>query len=414
MSINQYYEINCVHPGGLYGDAFVFTNWNGVEVIVSGTDIFVTPRIGEWLMSQGLTELIRRWPVTTDQQYYEICGLQPPAELYEISVASTVYDSDLYFQDGSLIVSDAIASGLKTLSKSIKPSAILPISYKFQAKQNPLDLQHQEMLGHWGEGALHWQAAKGAPLGVVETVDAQDDFGFTALHDACCAGNLAAIAELINAGASLDLQTRHPFSLIDFTLLFDHAHILAYLMENNLIELDDHFIERMFSYKSVQCLHNSLGTGIDVNFRESNTDPTYLMRAIEWKNLEIIKTLLELGANPKAERGGVHQTTVLGKALDSWNPEIVEIVLRYGANANDSILRRTIEPPLIRSLMCDSDKKIVESLLQHGADLNLPYRKGTILDRVKKLAKSPSSDIRREKCRIVLKYAESNLDNDIY
>ncbi|MCP5015832.1 MAG: hypothetical protein GY938_11285 [Ketobacter sp.] len=408
METSQYYEIHCVCPGGVSDNAFLFQDWNGVEFIISGLDLFVTPTVCAWLVEQGLAQEKRRWCVVEDDQYREICKLAPPEEICEIRVASTLYDAGLYFQNGVLIAEQSVNEELKKRSNTFNSKLTIPLSYKYQSTLNPLAAEYQGKLGTWGETPLHWQAAKLDPVVVGVNVDSQDDFGFTPLHDAICAGNLQAIESLLNAGSNLALETKHGFNAIDFTLLFDQVDVLELFHHRGLVEFDNRIIKKIFDYKSLQCLHCALQTNIDVNYRETDADSTYLMSAISWRNLDVILALLKLGADPNAVRTGLHQTTVLGKALESWDPEVVDAVLNHGANPNASILQRAFEPPLVRSLMTDCSEQIVRALLRHGASTSLQYRNGTIMDRVRKIANSPISDIQRTKCHIVLQHEEAS------
>src|SRR5262249_32962456 len=120
-----------------------------------------------------------------------------------------------------------------------------------------------------------------------------------------------------------------------------------------------------------------------------------LMIAIKYKNIEIIKTLIEAGAdvNAVAYRSQPHMgSTALKYAIDANSVEIVEILLNAGANANvlvDGGLFDLIEisrkeewqnyaqnhdvrnnPILSYAISRHCSKEIAQALINAGADVN--------------------------------------------
>lgn len=373
----------------------------------SGIDVFVTSKISEYLVESGLADIKKVWSVIKESQYDEICRITPPKMVHEISIARTVYDSDFSLGNGSIITTKPILDELKERCKGLRARKCTPLSYKHESVLDPIKSDPLSKLGSWKDTKLHWQAAKRYPLELTRKLDSQDRFGFTALHEAISSDNREAVTQLLDAGASISKVTKHGFTPIDLILKLDRAELLQLFARRGLVEPAGPFFTILFKEKSQHCIDVFLNQLEDVDFRETDEQPTYLMQAISWRNEELVSTLLNMGANPNAKREGMHQDTVLGLAISSWNRKLVELVLQYGADPNQSILRRKLHYPIMSALMVDSDPGIVSLLLAYGADLNIKTDGKPLLDQIRtSLVRSGLSKIAKKKHEMVLNIAE--------
>lgn len=135
-------------------------------------------------------------------------------------------------------------------------------------------------------------------------INTKDESGTTALHVAVQHGNLEIVRFLLEKGAKVsvkDKAKRQPLAMI-----FDSFE-------------DDEAIKR-------EIVRLLVSKGADINVRNNDSDATLLISAAEDDDIETVKFLLELGANPnlKDETG----ETAMRKT-DS--DEIKQLLKRYGA-----------------------------------------------------------------------------------
>jgi ankyrin repeat protein len=148
---------------------------------------------------------------------------------------------------------------------------------------------------------------------------------------------------------------------------YDVMLLLLLVIQNNSIKTMKFFIEK----------------NININLQD-NRGETALMYAIDYDNIEMIRLLLNAGANPNVLN--THNHTALTLAIvgnSSNNIEIIEMLLNAGADAtakdrnNWTSLMRAIT--LMQLMNCNYTKKItkiVRILLNAGADVNVQNQYG--------------------------------------
>ena len=105
-----------------------------------------------------------------------------------------------------------------------------------------------------------------------------------------------------------------------------------------------------------------------INLNSSTFNPPILEEAVNSGNKEVVELLLKHGANPNIEnKNGDTPLFVASKSDDNKN-DIVELLLKHGADPN-VINNRFISPILLASNRGHTD--IVELLLKHGADVDV-------------------------------------------
>ena len=165
----------------------------------------------------------------------------------------------------------------------------------------------------------------------------------TALHAAAEAGQVSAILELVEAGVDVDIGGRQGRSPLHCATVSGHR-------------------------KAMQIL---LDLGADINLVCHNSY-TALQYAILWEHsLDIIKFLLENGANTEIRRSD--GATALHDAAATDSEEATLLLLRYGANVDAEAA--DIGTPL--HLAAEKNKPaIIRHLLEHGAEINVRTEKG--------------------------------------
>ncbi len=117
-------------------------------------------------------------------------------------------------------------------------------------------------------------------------------------------------------------------------------------------------------------------------------------------NIAIINALLAKGANPNIVSGQKKSTPLHVASGDGGRLDILKALLQnesIDVNIQDNLGRT----PLIIAYIV-GDSKRVKELLKHGADVNVPYGKGTLLDEVKATPRLLQDDT----TRAIIEYAE--------
>ncbi len=109
------------------------------------------------------------------------------------------------------------------------------------------------------------------------------------------------------------------------------------------------------------------------------------------------------GPNFKNKNDGL---STLSFALNPNNVEMLELLLKSGANPNQSLVGfGDFLRPLV-SAVFDKDPRIVQLLVDYGADVQHTTREGTALDTAKKLLKEQKNDADKQKLEQITKILE--------
>ncbi|KAK3771370.1 hypothetical protein RRG08_050421 [Elysia crispata] len=136
----------------------------------------------------------------------------------------------------------------------------------------------------------------------------------------------------------------------------------------------------------------------NIELNSFNRCQSALMKASEIGRLDLVKLLLKFGADPKTEiyRGEIALTSALRNGhircanalLQEYKPsekklqEMVQLVMRYCQLESLKFLSSQcnvdeISQSLVETGIRTGDSKIVQFLVDHGADINKPCRRGT-------------------------------------
>lgn len=130
-----------------------------------------------------------------------------------------------------------------------------------------------------------------------------------------------------------------------------------------------------------------------LNYQEPTFGITPLQRAVGSRHYEATKLLLELGANPNL-KSDIGDSPIYEALGDGWynttveeSPSMLNLLFQFGADPNiiyeshnddgvvDAIENKT--SPLIYAIAYSSGNKKIQSLLEHGADINYRTPLGT-------------------------------------
>jgi ankyrin repeat protein len=153
-----------------------------------------------------------------------------------------------------------------------------------------------------------------------EDVNAQDNFGYTALMYAASAGYTRVVEALLASGSDVQMKNRQGLTSLDLALAKGHAGVLLQLRQSRLF-----YAARDGDLSELTTL---LEQGVDVNAQVTD-GWTALMIAAFHDHPHIVSTLLLRGANPELET--ITGRTALMIAQQKEHREVVTLLHRYDA-----------------------------------------------------------------------------------
>lgn len=142
---------------------------------------------------------------------------------------------------------------------------------------------------------------------------------------------------------------------------------------NRLDSNDETPLQLAARYNNAQILENLIKAGADLD--KSGQDP--LINAVKFGSADVAEVLLKAGADPN--RHGSDGLTPLHHAAQSHNPDMIDMLVRFGAEVN-ARTQHTMETPLMVAARMGMDRNI-ERLIDCRAALWLKDTRGnTALD----------------------------------
>ncbi|EHK47127.1 hypothetical protein TRIATDRAFT_217580 [Trichoderma atroviride IMI 206040] len=224
-----------------------------------------------------------------------------------------------------------------------------------------------------------------AHFGIVESMrllldcgadpDLVSDLGSTAL--ALATDNSEIVHLLIEKGADLNIRDSSGKTAMMFAAWDKNSEILRMLVENgaNLDMVDDKGVCALHYAVvsgSVDCVRILLAAGADQELLMSENEYSPLLLASEDGQTEIVRLLLENGANPEIKT--TEPTTPLSVAIAGRHAEVVSILLEYGADYTAAFFRSALVPSVFAASL--GQIPILEVLLSYGVDISLPTPRG--------------------------------------
>ena len=168
----------------------------------------------------------------------------------------------------------------------------------------------------------------------------------TRLADAARVGDIAAVYDLLEAGAVVDAPDSHDTTALHWAAYRDHAEMVAWL----------------------------IAAGADVN-RTNRYDETPLSLACVNGNPGIVEQLLAFGAYPNLLAAGEPPLLTCSR---TGNVETVELLLAHGANPNitDGWKGQTA----VMWAAAEDHVAVMETLFAHGADVNATTQPLTVIE----------------------------------
>jgi ankyrin repeat protein len=189
-------------------------------------------------------------------------------------------------------------------------------------------------------------------LAAKAAIESRNKEGNTPLHEAAGAGSTAMVFFLIDSGATVDATNYHGATPLLFAVNRGRVDATRVLLAHKADPNHPGAFNNGGGYSSI-------------------LPPIYF--AIQnYNSIEILKLLLDAGANTEADFGRIEGP--LSTAIGYNNVEAVRLLLQHGANPNRPDKQGT--PPLSKALYTGKDKGTVALLLDKGADPNASDPRG--------------------------------------
>ncbi len=206
------------------------------------------------------------------------------------------------------------------------------------------------------------------------------DTDYTRLHNAAAGGDIATLRACIAAGEPVNyVAGRNSKSALCRAVLGGHEEAVRLLIEAGADvnyhgegTYDDNLIlHHAVGTRSVNIVRLLLDAGAEVDYHEKMFGATPLFWAADSPDSDIVKLLLEHGANPNATSSYFGSFYALHAAAQEGRLENIRLLLAAGANVNQF----NDEPTCVTALHVAAENA-VSFLLEAGADVNAAASEG--------------------------------------
>lgn len=173
-------------------------------------------------------------------------------------------------------------------------------------------------------------------------VDAQDALGRTKLHLACQSDDIERVRDLLEQGADPLTVDLADLDAMHMAIMHGSARVVDFLV-----------------------------TFMDIGKAHGSTGGSYLHFAAQQRNCDVVRTLLDAGADPNARDRGGWPPFIFACARNDF--EMTKLLLERGADVNAANLAD------ITALHASADadqKEMCELLLSYGANVDVKDREG--------------------------------------
>ena len=202
-------------------------------------------------------------------------------------------------------------------------------------------------------------------------VNAENEFGATALHLASQYGYKQLVEILIAEGASVAQKNEKGYQPIDYAIAKGHHGVVEMLLISGASNRLDEYTQEPSPLISsvINKHHDILRTLLKYGFDENNVNKegqTALLAAVSVGDVDSVRILLEHGANP--DTLDIDNQPVLGDAVSLQQIEIVRLLLEAGAKERQPIEK---SESMVWISLSEKNHETMKLLIDHyGADFN--------------------------------------------
>ncbi|GBG30195.1 Ankyrin repeat domain-containing protein 50 [Hondaea fermentalgiana] len=206
-------------------------------------------------------------------------------------------------------------------------------------------------------------------------LNAQNEYGKSALMYASRHGDHRTLKRLMDYGAALDLQDENGRSALMHACINDQSECARLLIDHGAkLDLQDHVggtaLAMTCKFGDLETLRLLLaqGASVDQKFRDGWTA---LMLACVRGISDFVQLLIDYGADPNLQNG--HGSTALMKA-SALHTDVVTILIEAGASLD---LQNTNGSTALSIACWEAQRETATLLVKHGASLNLQDKTGS-------------------------------------
>jgi len=164
-------------------------------------------------------------------------------------------------------------------------------------------------------------------------LDMQNNNGYTASMLACKTEHEEVLALLINAGANINLRGIDNLNALEITIESESKNLVGLLMAagadvDPLSPLNEKLLIGAIIFDQPFFAKKIIDAGLDVNLKFSENCITPLMAACYVGNVEIVKLLIDLGADINFTNEKGISALVLAEQSESSNKESIQLLLK--------------------------------------------------------------------------------------
>ncbi len=235
-----------------------------------------------------------------------------------------------------------------------------------------------------GETLLHYACADGKEkmlklllkYGANPNLQGTDEWNYTPIHWAAQKGNVEIIKLIANKSkikVNFDIKDKKGYTPLDRAFQSKHYKTMQTLINSGAIDMPNvknhiDIIRNEYDRKNLDNLRIIFDSGIHPDLWKSKNKETLLHCACISRQKEIVKLLLEKGADPNLQSADEYGYTPIHWAAQKGFVEILKILKSFNADFN--ILDKRGINPLV-SAYNENDLKTMKILLERGADPNL-------------------------------------------
>lgn len=206
----------------------------------------------------------------------------------------------------------------------------------------------------------------------------------TALHEACKKGNLEVVKILIENGANIHIEEESGKTAVTFATEIvqpESLEIIKYLKDKgaNLLVKDknnNNLLHKVIGVQkdikeTIKIIKYLISEKIELNEQNTIGNTPLINAILLTKNIEIVKILIENGADIKIENGSNKKAIDL--AIRKKSHEILDVLLQY----HDDINEKNKEGDTLLHQACETGNnvEVINILIKHGIDENIKNAK---------------------------------------
>ena len=197
-------------------------------------------------------------------------------------------------------------------------------------------------------------------------INEQDDTGRTPLHYAVCSGDCNKISQLLKEGADISYVNATHGSALHAAVRLGNFDVVKLLFDNGI----DVVIDAVTDSEYITPLYRN-STALFDAVTAYNTYSYYNVDGKRDKCLQVIRLLLERGANPNIQQKC--KMTAVQWAAQAGAAEVVEVFLKFNANVNTKN-NKGVTP--LMSAVISGVMETVCMLIEAGSDINAVAKGG--------------------------------------